>query len=268
MTSNINGVSSYSDNFWYAQNINHRNNSTSIMQQISENKFNNKSYANNIKLAMSSYLTSLGSYANALENATSQMIASNSDSSFNKKAQGLQENKTSININKVQLSPIKADIKDKNNLINYSNNSTKSDIKKIVNSYNNLMTYINTNSNNFNGAQKLGYELGNIINSKKSPLESIGVTINKDGTLTIDDNKFDNSIKNSSYKVEDIFKGYNGIAEKLNTKSNEVISTPSKYSKPSELNNGVNDYYNYISSTYKLPYSMNFNAGLILNTMA
>jgi hypothetical protein len=268
MTSNINGVYSNINRPWYFTNINEGNNTTNIIQQIKENKFNHQSYTNRVESAMSSYFTSLGSFANSLESATSHMISSNSDSNYNKKGAIPEENITSININRIQRSFINADDKKKNYTEDFNSNSLKTNIKNIVNNYNNLINNINDNSINFGGAQKLGYELGSIVNSRKTSLESIGVTINKDNSLTIDDNKLDKSINNSFYRVEDIFKGYNGIADKLNIKSNEIIAAPSKYAKPSELNNGVNDYYNYMSSTYKLPYSLNFNPGLLINTTA
>jgi flagellar hook-associated protein 2 len=208
-----------------------------------------------------------GNMAAAVGVNAKSVTAQNAEYTVNGKQFTSQYNTNSIDNNKVKLIFDKAENKDIKLSVGTDNASIKTDIKSLVTSYNKLINDVNANAESFSGAHKLGYELGNIVKSRNSSLESIGVTENKDNTLTIDDKKLDDSIKNNLYKVKDLFNSYNGISDKLNAKSNEVISEPTKYSKPSELNNGISDYYNYMSSTYKLPYSINYNAGLIINSM-
>lgn len=143
-----------------------------------------------------------------------------------------QENVVKIDDGKIQVVLKKAEGKDIKLVAGPDTNSMKSDIEGFIEDYNNTMSFANTSSTSFNGASRLGKELDGIIQSRKYSLERMGITKNSDGTLSIDSKKLEHALKNELTSVKDTFGSSNGLADKLNMKSNEVLSAPLQYAKP------------------------------------
>ncbi|MBV7274562.1 flagellar filament capping protein FliD [Clostridium sp. PL3] len=97
------------------------------------------------------------------------------------------------------------------------------DINNFVQDYNNLIKDARnsgiSNSNALKG-------INSIIDRSKSSLEKIGITVNKDDTLSVDKNKLNNKIENDIKTVKDTFNSYQGVATKIKNYSSSIAKNP------------------------------------------
>jgi flagellar hook-associated protein 2 len=206
--------------------------------------------------------------ATALSGAnTSTTSSQNAQYTVNGKQYTSQENNVYLNNDKVKLTLSKAEDKDIKVTIGNDTSAVFDDIKKFVSSYNNMINFSNDNLDTFNGASKLKSDYTNIIGIQKTPLNSMGITINSDKTLSIDEKKLDAAIKNNPTKVKDTFSGYNGIAEQIYKKSNEISISPSKYANNLFTNSENSSLSNYISETNYTAYFQSMSVGSIVNSL-
>jgi flagellar hook-associated protein 2 len=90
-------------------------------------------------------------------------------------------------------------------------NSVNSDsINNFVNSYNNMINFANQNGEYLNTS--VASDLANSYNNISSNLQSIGITQNSDGTLSMDQNTLNNALQNSPSTVQSAFNGFDGLA--------------------------------------------------------
>ena len=178
-----------------------------------------------------------------------------------------QTNDISLNDGKIQITFQKADSKDVKLNITNDTDGIKDDIKKLMSSYNSLINLAKDSSNTIGGAERLAGEASKILESKNSLLSSIGIDINKSGLLSINDEKLDNSIKNSLAKVKNIISGTGGIAEKLYEQSNKVISNPIHYSQIANIDIPSKNLsmYNTSKSDYGLMIMKNTYSGMLFD---
>lgn len=196
-------------------------------------------------------------------------VAKDANYSVDGKAYTSQSNVNTIDKGKVTLSFSKAESKDIKVNVGTDTSSIKTDIKKFVTAYNDMMDTANTNTSAFKGAQYLSSEFSNVVKTNKSTLNSMGITMNSDNTISLDEKKLDQSLKSNVNKVKDVFGGYGGIADKLTVKANDIMSSPQKYTKTVDFANDLNnDYYNYMTSTNMVPYAQNMNTGILFSNMA
>ncbi|WP_411679298.1 flagellar filament capping protein FliD [Clostridium thailandense] len=97
------------------------------------------------------------------------------------------------------------------------------DINNFVQDYNNLIKDARnsgiSNSNALKG-------INSIIDRSKSSLEKMGITVNKDDTLSVDKNKLNNKIENDIKTVKDTFNSYQGVATKIKNYSSSIAKNP------------------------------------------
>lgn len=177
-----------------------------------------------------------------------------------------QSNNIKLDNNKVEITLKKAENKDIKFNVKTDVNAIKSDIKDFVDNYNDMVELTNNYSSELSGAKKLSEEFNNITSSKRASLERMGITENSDGTLSVDDKRLDYSIASNLQSVKDTFSGNNGLAEKIYSKSNEVLSRPMKYSKPTESKENFNSFYNYMSANNSASYSQNMYSGMLFDS--
>ncbi len=110
------------------------------------------------------------------------------------------------------------------------NESTKKQLDKFVDSYNSIITTLDeyTKSGNEDEARgelandptlrSIESQLNNIIRSKFNGkrLSDVGITIERDGKMTVDNDKFTEAQKNNSAALEAMFNGDNALLDSLN----------------------------------------------------
>ncbi len=209
-----------------------------------------------------------GNAVSASSTATVSAQAQNADYSIDGNKYTSQENTVSLNNGKVKLTLNKADSKDIKLQIGTDTNGIIVSINNLVESYNKLSNFSSMNSSSFNGAKTLSAELGNIVNSRKASLYSIGISVRNDDSLVIDGKKLDQAINTDIYRVKDVLSGSFGIAEKLYNKANEILTAPVKYSKPvvqAQDSTGVTWYA--ASAASRMPASWNFHSGMVVDML-
>jgi flagellar hook-associated protein 2 len=178
-----------------------------------------------------------------------------------------EDNTISLNDNKVVLSLSKAEAKDLKVSVGVDKSAVKDSITALVDNYNRLVDFSYQYSTEFSGANTLNKELGAVVNSKKASLDSIGITVSNNNTLTIDEKKLNKSLAEDFSRVRDVIAGNDGISNKLDNKANEILTNQYKYAKPLDINSNFTDLNNYFGSSSKLPYLQNVNLGFIINAI-
>lgn len=97
------------------------------------------------------------------------------------------------------------------------------DINNFVENYNNLVT--NAQANDINDSNTLK-GMASIIDKNKYNLQKIGITINEDHTLSVDDKKLKDKIESDSKVVKDIFNGYQAVATRIENFANSITKNP------------------------------------------
>ena len=97
------------------------------------------------------------------------------------------------------------------------------DINDFVESYNNLIEATNSNGMNNSNALK---GITSLIDRNKSSLEKMGITINEDHTLSVDNKKLNDKIENDIKTVKDTFNGYQRVAAKIEYYSDSIAKNP------------------------------------------
>ena len=177
-----------------------------------------------------------------------------------------QSNTIALNNDKVHISFSKAEGKDIKVTVGTDIEAIKSDIKAFVESYNKTLTLANTYSSELSGAREAAAGLGSIVDARKHALQDIGISINADNTLSVNEDKLEKAVVNSLSYIKDTFGGYNGITEKVYSKANEILTSPVKYSKPAESSSEFNNFYNYMSAN-RLNSAQNIYRGLVVDMM-
>ena len=203
---------------------------------------------------------------------TVQKDAQNAEYVLDGKQYSSQSNTINLNNGKVQITLNKADNKEIKLTVGADTKGIEADINNFVNSYNSIINLSNQYSDQLSGAQKLGDEFKGIINSRKNTLANIGITINSDNTLKVDEAKLSKALNSNSSYVKDIFKGPDGIAGKVYSKSTEVMTAPLKYSQPDLLTSGYVNNLNLLLPGNQLSSTGNAGmnglySGLVLNML-
>lgn len=104
-------------------------------------------------------------------------------------------------------------------------NSSKigEDINDFVESYNTLIKDAKSSGTNNSGTLK---GITSIIDRNKSSLEKMGITVNDDHTLSVDNKKLNNKIESDITTVKDTFTKYQGVATKIENYSKSIVRNP------------------------------------------
>ncbi|MGE5473238.1 MAG: flagellar filament capping protein FliD [Ignavibacteriales bacterium] len=113
-------------------------------------------------------------------------------------------------------------------------------------------------------SQKLGSELKSIVSSKQGSLLSIGINVENDGSLKIDEEKLSKAMKDDPDKVKRVIGGIDGIASKTKSLSDRLLASSAIGNTllGSDLNS-----FSYLKNANKNSYLKNQSAGLFVNML-
>ncbi len=118
-------------------------------------------------------------------------------------------------------------------------------VKKFVNNYNALLDEAGDTSNS-KVTGKVSF-MTNQTNAYKSSLEKVGITINDDKTLTVDDDKL---AKADIADVKKLFNGSSSMAYQTFVRASSISSAAENASNTSGLYGANGTYDNYYNSAY------------------
>lgn len=131
-------------------------------------------------------------------------------------------------------------------------------INELVSGYNNLISAANDKANNqFQGTERLHKEITAIARSHKKQLESNGLTLNKDGTIST--NKEVLSKAADDNQLSKVFESLNSFKDSIKTKAENIALNPMDY-----VNNKIIAYKNP-TRTYNDPYNLSAYTGMMFN---
>ena len=131
-------------------------------------------------------------------------------------------------------------------------------INELVSGYNNLISAANDKANNqFQGTERLHKEITAIARSHKKQLESNGLTLNKDGTIST--NKEVLSMAADDNQLSKVFESLNSFKDSIKTKAENIALNPMDY-----VNNKIIAYKNP-TRTYNDPYNLSAYTGMMFN---
>lgn len=241
MTNSIYGLTNYYKAFASPVSSTSSTPLENLIYSSKTNRLYMDSFARTIQSDMSSYLASLNRDASNLKSSSKIFTLEGASSVFNKK--------TVTSTDSVALAGT-----DKKGIA--------SDIKNLAADYNTALKLANNNSTNSNGAAKLASELGSIVADKKASLQSIGITVNSDNSLSVDDEKLDKALTDNLWKVSDTLGKSGGITGELNRTASKILTSPAQYS-------GVLDLEQSTSGGFPGAYASSKNSylGMIVNIM-
>ncbi len=178
-----------------------------------------------------------------------------------------QSNTIAIDNNKTKITLTKASGKDVTLTTSADTSSIKDDIKNLLANYNKVINFAETNVSSFSGAQTIEKDISSIMTSRRSSLASMGITINNDKTVSIDDKKLDKSLKENLTRVKDVFSGNYGVAQNLNNKASTIAASPLKYTKPTDFTSVFSNFYNYLTPSNSLVSGQNMYTGTLLDSL-
>ncbi|MDE6213729.1 MAG: hypothetical protein K2M70_09695, partial [Lachnospiraceae bacterium] len=127
---------------------------------------------------------------------------------------------------------------------NYNKDEVSKAFSTFVNDYNDLIKTTDKSSNS-NVIDQAGYLKG-IVSSNKSALSRIGVTVNSDKTLTIDEEKFKDADMST---VKNLFTGTYSFGEKMTDRVNQIY----RYATQEDSKSNSNSSYTSSGSGIKPP---------------
>ena len=127
-----------------------------------------------------------------------------------------------------------------------------------INKYNSVFDFVQTKQPNNHRAKKLLYELGSTVRQFSAELEPCGISVSKDGTLSVNDQKMHTAAGNGS--LERLFSDQSSFANTLIKKLSDIALNPMEY-----LNKTVVTYPNITAKKTLNPYVSSIYCGLLYN---
>lgn len=140
-------------------------------------------------------------------------------------------------------------------------------VKKFANDYNKVVSFLDKNSSKSTKIEGLADSFESIKN-KSNSLAEIGITVEDDGRLSVNEDKL-KSVVNSDYKkVKNVFGGSSGIASETYNRVQNAMNNSKNLYPSFKFNSGDSSIYssnnsNIIYSQYNSIYS----SGLFLNSL-
>ena len=131
-------------------------------------------------------------------------------------------------------------------------------ISELVSGYNSLISVTgNQDNSRFQGTERLYKEITSIARSHKRQLESNGLIINTDGTISTDKEVINEAAK--SNQLSDVFESLNSFKDSIRNKAENIALNPMDY-----VNNKIIAYKNP-TRTYNDPYNLSAYTGMMFN---
>ena len=131
-------------------------------------------------------------------------------------------------------------------------------IRSFVNTYNSIFDFVTEQQPDNHRAKKLLYELGSTVRRFSSELENCGLSVSKEGTISINDKKMYSAAGNGA--LEQLFSEDSSFSSALLKKLNDVALNPMEY-----LNKTVVTYPNITAKKTLNPYISSIYCGLLYN---
>lgn len=153
-----------------------------------------------------------------------------------------------------------------------SNSTATSDISNFVDAYNNMISFANENNQYLTSS--VVSDLNSNYNNISSDLQSIGITQNSDGTLSIDQDTLDDALQNDPSAVQSSFSGSNGIAVTTGAIAQSIIQSPlSDYASQTNTTNSTTSATSGSSALYNnfavlQEFEKYYQQSLLLNSFA
>ena len=136
-----------------------------------------------------------------------------------------------------------------------------SEIKDFFSTYNNMVTFAKNNQVQPAGSRKLQQDIGNIAKHFSNELEPLGLNVQEDGTIEIDDDLLTAAISDENPKEN--FSGMDSFTKALSVRTNHILLDPMHY-----VDKILVCYPNPASpvrSGYS-PYHQSYYSGLLFNS--
>ena len=131
-------------------------------------------------------------------------------------------------------------------------------ISELVSGYNNLISVTEEEGNNrFQGTERLYKEITSIARSHRKQLENNGLTINKDGTISVNKEILNEAADND--QLSKVFESLNSFKDSIKSKAENIALNPMDY-----VNNKIIAYKNP-TRTYNDPYNLSAYTGMMFN---
>lgn len=131
-------------------------------------------------------------------------------------------------------------------------------ISELVSGYNSLISVTEDDDNSrFQGTERLHKEITSIAHSHKKQLESNGLTINKDGTISVNREILSEAADND--RLSKVFESLNSFKDSIKSKAENIALNPMDY-----VNNKIIAYKNP-TRTYNDPYNLSAYTGMMFN---
>lgn len=131
-------------------------------------------------------------------------------------------------------------------------------LNELVAGYNNLISVTNDeNNNHFQGTEKLQNEIASIARSYKKQLADSGLSLNKDGTISADNEVIINADNKDA--LSHIYESLNSFKNSIKEKAEDIALNPMDY-----VNNKIIAYKNPLRS-FPDPYNLSAYTGMMFN---
>lgn len=146
-----------------------------------------------------------------------------------------------------------------------------SSVSDLLNSYNKALTYLNNNAEHGSGVYNQIAKFANNLASGKT-LEKIGITTEKDGTLSLDKDVLKKALKDDPSLTKELISGSYGIAQTAFNRASSAMTANSASLINNDLKSfeqeSMNDPFNFMNLYSRSgAYNMNnyYSVGLMMN---
>lgn len=140
-------------------------------------------------------------------------------------------------------------------------------IGAFVEDFNQAITFANSNKQ-YAISEKLSKELRSIVSSKQGSLGGIGINVNYDGTLDIDEKRLAKTLEEDPGKVSRVLGGFDGAASKVAKETDKTLTTVALSSVGENLYKSDNtSFYSYLRNASKTMFYRNESMGLFVDTL-
>ncbi|MFT8352826.1 flagellar filament capping protein FliD [Clostridium saccharoperbutylacetonicum] len=150
---------------------------------------------------------------------------------------------------------------------NIDSNRIVNSVKDFANDYNKVVNFLGSNSDKSSKIESLSNSFKGTKNNSDS-LSSIGITIENDGKLSVNENTLKNAISKDFKNVRDILGGASGTATETYSKVQDAMNKSKNLYPSFQFDSGENSIYSYKNTNVIYSqYSSLYSGGVFLNSL-
>lgn len=157
----------------------------------------------------------------------------------------LDNNKVSVTLKGVDQSKV---------MVGDDTETVMATVKGFAENFNKTLDFLNTHRGNVN-VTRLENDLLNSVKFRKYDMEEIGIEVDSDGSLSVDEAKLQSAMKTDMQKVKSTLGSYSGLAVKVNHEASEALARPMlSYADYPAYNQSISSYsnmYNYMNTAQR-----------------